>query len=435
MKRFSIIALAALLVVALAMPAAAFENIFGGYWRTRAYTNQNFSGEDQSEDQDLSQIDTRTRLYYTAKFSDDFKFVNKFEMDAVWGGAASGYGDIGADGKDVEVKNTYADFTLGGCWNFKVGVQGYRLARGFIFDDDFAAAAITYTMDNITVPFLYSKAFEGGQGFDANDSDVDYYVLAPSFTFGDIALNPYVVWISSDDPNAWIGTGRTNFDATDGEDGVFDELSIYLVGVDIDAKLAGANIWFTGIYEGGTVDFIDGTSTDISAWLAAIGGGYDFGFAAAHGQFFYATGDDASADDTDFEQFFIPEGQSYYWAEIMGLGIIDMQVSNNSPADQIGDIWAANLGADFKPMDDLKISLDLWYAALAEDITIANADGTTEDVNSLGFEIDLVAKYKLWDNLDLDLVGAYLFAGDATTLNNVNEADPWELGARLSLAF
>jgi hypothetical protein len=38
MKKFAIISLAALLVVAFTMPAAAFESIFGGYWRTRAYT-------------------------------------------------------------------------------------------------------------------------------------------------------------------------------------------------------------------------------------------------------------------------------------------------------------------------------------------------------------------------------------------------------------
>ena len=28
------------------LPASALENKFGGYWRTRAYTNQDFSGED-----------------------------------------------------------------------------------------------------------------------------------------------------------------------------------------------------------------------------------------------------------------------------------------------------------------------------------------------------------------------------------------------------
>jgi hypothetical protein len=120
MKKFAIISLAALLVVAFTMPAAAFENEFGGYWRTRAYTLQNFNGSEPGGDEgNTSLVDTRTRLYYTAKFSDNFKFVNKFEMDAVWGGdvnpnnALRDYGDIGADGIAVEVKNSYVDFDMG----------------------------------------------------------------------------------------------------------------------------------------------------------------------------------------------------------------------------------------------------------------------------------------------------------------------------------
>ena len=35
--------------------------------------------------------------------------------------------------------------------------------------------------------------------------------------------------------------------------------------------------------------------------------------------------------------------------------------------------------------------------------------------SDLGFEIDLVVTYELIDGLNLDLVGAYLFADDATT--------------------
>ncbi|MEW6261363.1 MAG: hypothetical protein AB1547_15820, partial [Thermodesulfobacteriota bacterium] len=63
------------LVVAVAMPTHALENQFGGYWRTRAFTDKNFTGEDESKDFDLDRIDTRTRLFYTAKFSDNLKFV------------------------------------------------------------------------------------------------------------------------------------------------------------------------------------------------------------------------------------------------------------------------------------------------------------------------------------------------------------------------
>jgi hypothetical protein len=35
MKKFAILALAAVMVIALTVPAAALEREFGGYWRTR----------------------------------------------------------------------------------------------------------------------------------------------------------------------------------------------------------------------------------------------------------------------------------------------------------------------------------------------------------------------------------------------------------------
>jgi hypothetical protein len=37
--------------------------------------------------------------------------------------------------------------------------------------------------------------------------------------------------------------------------------------------------------------------------------------------------------------------------------------------------------------------------------------------------------------LNLDLVGAYLFADDATSVDGDNDEDPYELGARLSISF
>ncbi|HHP7234090.1 MAG TPA: hypothetical protein ACFCUC_05620, partial [Desulfobacterales bacterium] len=141
MKKSFILILAALLVVAFTLPASAFENIFGGYFRTRLWTQENMSGDENDDSLDKSLIDQRTRLYYTAKFSDNFSFVNKFEIDADWGDNT--LGDLGADGISFEVKNSYVDFTLGSVRS-TVGIQGATLARGFILGDDLAAAIIRY---------------------------------------------------------------------------------------------------------------------------------------------------------------------------------------------------------------------------------------------------------------------------------------------------
>ena len=135
MKKLSVLFLAAVLVLAFTLPAAAVENIFGGYWRVRAFTNQDFTGTDNNNlvtSKDKTKTDSRTRIYYTAKFSDDFKLVTKFEFDWAYGqtGAGKTGGNIGADAKGIfEIKNSYIDFNT---WqkklNWKIGMQGYTIA-------------------------------------------------------------------------------------------------------------------------------------------------------------------------------------------------------------------------------------------------------------------------------------------------------------------
>ena len=396
MKKFGILFLAALLVVAFTMPAAAVENVFGGYWRTRFITQSNFSGEDVTEAQELQRVDTRTRLYYTAILNENLKFVNKFEFDAVWGDA--GYGDIGTDGVAVEVKNSYADFNMGPV-NAKIGAQGATMARGFVFDDDFAGANVAFKGEGFSFPIYWIKPFESATGGSDSD-DEDIYALNPSFSMGDITINPFLAYATSKAANA----------------------DIYLLGVNADAKIGAGSVWFSGIYETGDVDEI----IDISAYLVALGGKFNLGAMGLNAQVFYATGDDNAADNT-VDAFTGPPGQCYYWSEIMGFGTFDQQVSNGSPGATISNIMAANLGVSFKATEALKLSANLWYATLAEDDVLGNTD--------LGTEIDLKATYTLVEGLNLDVVAAYLFAGDSTTMESPDDADPYELGARLSLSF
>jgi hypothetical protein len=212
----------------------------------------------------------------------------------------------------------------------------------------------------------------------------------------------------------------------------YEKVNLYYLGVNADATFGPANVWFTGIYNGGTADAATAANEDldISAFLVALGGGANFGMFEAHGQVFYATGDDET--DSDVKDFIGPPGQSYYWSEIMGYGIFDDQVSNNSPADKISDIMAVGLGGSVTPMEKLTLGLDIWYAQRAED----QQDGADVD-EKLGTEVDFSVKYALLEDLTLDAVAAYLFADDGTdpTADNNDTANPFELGAQLSLSF
>lgn len=461
MKKLAILALAALLVVAFTVPASALENIFGGYWRTRMVQMRNFDG-DELDSMDRSLVDTRTRLYYTAKLNDNLKLVNKFEMDTTWGdngtfttAGGTNFGDIGADGLGVEIKNTYADFNVGPV-NFLVGIQGFVLGRGFVSDDDASGMkAIWKVNEGLYLPFIWKKVIEGGvgqntvTGNDFNDEDIDAYVFTPNIYLSkDIKINPYYVFMHSN--NALQLAGFTN---------TFDNLNVNVFGLDFDAKMGPVSFWFTGIKQFGSVRIYDnitaltlatlnaapypgkskgnlviGDEIDLEGYLVALGGAFDFGKGDVHGRAFYASGeDDTGYSDKEFNAYFTSASNSYYWAEIMGMGTFDLAASNGSCADRVSNVQAINVGVTVKPMDKLAITADLWYAKLAEE----NVYGEDE----LGTEVDLKASYKLVEGLTLDVVGAYLFAGDATERgralggNGKNETNPYEFGTMLSLSF
>ena len=411
MKKLLTVALALGLVMALSLPAMAFDSEFGGYWRTRFYTQKDFTGDDSGK-KDVQQVDTRTRLFYTAIFSEDFKFVNAFEFNATWGDTEGG--KIGTDGTTIfRIKHSYANFNLGPV-NFLVGLQPRILHRGFLFDDDFAGAAITYKGESFQVPFIWMKAYEGGTGKDANDNDVDYYALKPTFNLGNLALTPALTYMYSKDASKWPSTTGNK------------EVKVFFAGLDADLKFGGgSSVWFTGIYEGGDAELLTGKSQDVKAYLLALGGTFAMGAFDIHGQAFYATGDDRNTKD-ETEAFYVPRGQMYYWSEIMGYGLTDNQASANSCADKISNIMAANIGVGFKATDKLKFAVDLWYAKLAEE--------NTKGDDALGTEIDVRMTYELLKNLTLDVVGAYLFAGDAT-YKGANDSNPYELVTQLSFRF
>lgn len=368
------------------------------------YNNTNFSGDDEGT-ADVQAADTRTRLYYTAVLSDEVKLVNKFEMDATFGDSARG--DIGADGQNFEVKQSYADFNLGD-FNVKLGTQGKTMARAFLFSADFTGAIVRYMGDDMIIPFIWVKAYEGGTGDEANDFDVDYYAVDPVFNMGDLKINPHLLYAKSADASAWSSTNAN------------EAVDVYYLGVSVDYAADMFSAWFTGLYESGSVEMTSGDDLDVAANLVAVGGAFNMDALSIHAQAFYATGDD-DTDDGDANDFYVPNGASYYWAEIMGFGEVDAQVSNGSPGDQISNITAFNVGVDV-PMDKLKLTVDIWNANLNED----NANGDTE----LGTEIDVTATYQLLDDLKLTVLAAYLSAGDAT-----GDENPTELGAILSLSF
>jgi hypothetical protein len=451
MKKLSVLLVAAIMVLALTMPAAAFENEFGGYWRTRFITDTGFSGSSRNQTQDTNLTDTRTRLYYTAKFSDNLKFVNKFEINASWGGNGT-YGQVGADATDAfRIKNSYVDFKLGQ-QRFNVGVQGFELARGYLFNDDAAGIkAIFKVNDAVYLPFIYMKLYEGTKGYingkSASDYDMAAYVFYPTIYLNkDNTLKPHVAYLTSE--NASLAKGKGLPLAPPGVTNV----DLWTAGLEYDGKIGIFDLGATGIFQFGDAKTPNGflgngkDKLNYKGYLFDLFGGVNLGPANIHLKGIYASGNEKNdLKNGDMNAFVNPGvkdniGASYYWAEIMGDGIIDNQTPIGAPGDKISNLWVGNVGASYKVLPTLKFSADIWYAKHANEVQIASATVDNKYSSDLGTELDLVASYTIVDNLKLDLIGAYLWAGDAITKNlatndpngNVN---PYELAAMLSLAF
>jgi hypothetical protein len=451
MKKLSVLLVAALVVLALAMPAAAFENEFGGYFRTRFFTQLGFTGEDKVHAQDQNATDTRTRLFYTAKFSENLKFINMFELNAVWGKNKT-YGQVGADNYDTDnspntfrVKRSYVDFKLAE-QRFTVGVQSFDLARGYIFNDDAAGIKAMFKVnDSVYLPLIYLKPYEGGSGVingkSSSDFDLSGYVFYPTVYLNkENTLKPHVSYLTSEDVSRSLAKDAPLAAIPGGT-----KLDLWSAGLEFDGKANIFDYGATAIYQWGTVDtkYWGRDKLNVNAYLFDLFGGVNLGPANIHAKGIYSSG--TTKDDPksgDWKAFINPgkkelTGASYYWAEIMGDGIVDNVSPVGSPGDKISNLWIGNLGGSYKLLADLKFSADLWYAKRAEDVLLASPVGQPQYGSDLGTELDLVATYTIVDNLRLDLIGAYLWAGNCIThaVSPTGSTNPIELAAQFSLAF
>lgn len=425
MKKLLVFGFALFLVAAFTLPAAAVEHKFGGFFRTRFLNYFNARGVEDTGDIHL--VDTRTRLFYTAVLNENLKFVFKNEFDADWGGG--NYGQLAADGLDHQVKNAYIDFNLGD-FNFLIGTQGFVFARGLLVDEDASGISLIWRGNKNIIPALYWFRLNEGDnstaagGSNSQDSDIYHGMVVVKASKMQIVPH-FTYWYANDGNNAQpVGTDQIPA----GSIGTLHEsLKIWWAGLDFSMKFDNFDFILGGIYNGGDVD----DTVDVEAYLLNAKAAAKFGNFGVHGEFIYATGDDNT--DNTVDAFIPTPGASYTWSEGYAKGDIDDQPFRSPLAGgpfgskEITDLMAFNLGASFNITKTWTAKFDFWNINLAEDNAVGDKD--------IGNEISLKFKGKLAQNLDVLLVGAYMFAGDAFNGGVANEADPFELAMMLSISF
>ena len=376
----------------------------------------------------------------------------------------SGSGNVGADSGTLNVKNVYVDFKIPQTpLQAKVGVQGIALVDSWIVDTDLSAALLTADLK----PFTVTLGYISGQNFDtyAESENIDDLAAVVSFKQGPFSASLVGLWQDAhntpasvypqvaglwDDPlqknvqsapfaypSPWgrwdkLGVVAENnqlFDLGLQLGYKSDYLGAYLNFVKNfgSVKLAGVN--YIGTAPAGTSYTTE--SSDYTGWMIDAGVSYFCGPWTVNVGGFYTSGgkvDQVRDDDTgltvltphnnDISWFVYPLSTSKYFSEIMGGGILDNTAPNGGywrgyPAPS--NLWTVTAGGAWQVMPSTKIALSWWYFGTSEKVPSRyyTNTGTWEFDSYLGNEIDLNITQNIVDKLNLDLVGAYMFTGDA----------------------
>lgn len=477
MRKGLIVLLAALLVVAFALPAMA-EHSMKGFVRVKARVQQNYNGTGPSGLFILPTKDPATASYVEQRqrFIFDWNMENAgarayFEIDfSAWGDRAyqNGIRNVGAalegDSINLETKNFYIWFNVPNTsLKFTVGLQNQTDSYdGVIFGvADMAGIFVTGKMEPVSYKLGWAKWQEGSTTV---DNDVDLYIAEAKFSptkEAKLGLNFYLLRDASGEGGPV--PGNTNLNS------IFDRIgnaylgaplgnvtygpsNFYYVGVDGAIKAGPVDVsgWF--FYNFGKIEdpTAGGTDVDLKAWAASLRGDMDLG----PGKFFiagaYVTGtklDDLAGNDVKTpitgNQYALAGSFPFYkWdTQILFPNGDDINASSALAYDAnnyLRGVLAFAAGYKQKFSDMLSGKVGLGYLTDAENFL--SGPGSPFKKHK-AFEVNANVNYALVKGIDLGLYGAYAFLSDwenftAAGADPTQDADDvYKLYARLNYGF
>jgi hypothetical protein len=398
MKRLLICLVALIAVFALVMPASAAEMKVNGIWNAKAWARDNYDGDDDTDDA-TQYVTQRFRSYWNWIASENLKLVYKNEIDIEWGdsgpqnGRNSG-GGLSGDSVNLETKNIYLEFMVPDTpVKATLGLQGITLHKGWFISDDAGGARFDMNFDPVSIT-AYWIGVDGLEGNDSVSSD-DIWQVAVSGAYK----------AENMDARLSLAYQRNDNDLTSNDVPESDDLyllmgefgmSFDMVSFDIVAATNFGEVDSDGAGDRDYEGFMFAGSVDIALDMATI---------TVSGA--YVSGDDEGDLDEDFQGL---AGQTFSWAEIISDGY---SYDRNASLAQIGganrpsNMYYVAAGVDLKPTDTTTIMFDVYYVGMVEDRTIAG-----EEEDEIGIEVDARLTQKIYDNLSMTIIGAYMFAED-----------------------
>jgi hypothetical protein len=407
------------------------------------------------------------------------KFVLGLEIDYSFGqvgpaqtGAGQKFGTLAGLGANtdaagiIELKWAYTEFMLPVmplATLVRVGAQPSTVMYkpAVLQQGDFAGVHLTTTVNPmIKLNFTYNQMEEEQTGIRdgfTRGEDFAIYVSAEVTPFKGLDIRPIYSFAEMEGTtsgNARQGRGGVSNTAaffTNNATGAAQMERRHTIGVDARWRLGAFSLDPTVLYQWGTREILVGfnpTEADQkrSAWLVDVRGGWQAGPLLLEGAVIYTTGNKAGDDVRGganmkfYEPISTDSGFYGTWAEIFALNIDYF----NSLRPRVGGLnTISSIGYDkygllrlgtrasyaLTPAFTLRTAVTANWTAQDVDTssTLANATGLTPgnrtgDASYLGTELDLGFQWRFAPNVALDVVGAYLFAGNALATHTTTGA-------------
>ncbi len=450
MKRFWIALLACAMIAGLAVSASAADIKFSGSYYVMGATADNWGLGDKDDGTTFSAYAQRLRMGMAFKVAEGLTLNTRFDaLEGRWGqfgtyGSEYTHADVHPDEENISFDRVWVDFAVP-FGKFSVGRQN-SAAWGTIFgNNDFDSEQITFTTSS--GPWDFGARIEkfgeswGTAGIDGTlqaDGDYDGYHAWVRYRWNSGIAGFKVQYNRNDSTSAYnfatnAGGYKSDnwnlqpyFQATFGPVYVEGELNYVIGGYrnyedganvdDVDQNAFNAYIHakadIKNFYVGGLYAFVQGQDPDDDNYTVSSNGGRSWN-----------------------PTLILWNEYSNKWAG--QLGFANGAANSGLNGEAMTNAHLGQLYAGFKPIPKLNIMASVAYARADEGSDNRYKSGVKYDDTEIGWEADLTASYKIYDNLSYTVGVGYLWAGDYWKADNANAGvdDTYLLLNKLDLNF
>ncbi|WP_353117423.1 outer membrane homotrimeric porin [Nitratidesulfovibrio sp.] len=460
MKRIVTLMLAAMLVLGSVAGASAADIKVKGQWdfAFQWLDNTDFQdGEQDGNSEDDFGAVQRLRTQIDIIASENLRGVVFFEMgDTIWGraGSTDQGGALGADGRTVEVKRSYIDWTVPNTdLMVRMGIQGLALpgavAGSPILDDDVAALTLSYKFsDMVSLTGFWARPYDTSSGNSGNvqNDEIDLFGAILPVSLDGVKITPWAMFGSiGEDVDLTTGNSASRTQAAYGLTsigyGLAEETTAWWGGASFEVSMfSPLSVKLDAMY--GAVDG-DDEEADRSGWLVIGSVDYKMDMMTPGIFAWYASGDDD--DDTNGSER-MPYISPDFGPTSFGFDKVGAPIATDSLVSVSGTgMWGVGVQlANISFVENLKHTVRVVYMEGTNDEDMASVASIRPDaVNGLyltdkdsAIEVNFDHFYKIYENLDLIVEMGYIkLDADEDTWGSDDFSDAWKLGFNLKYSF